>query len=610
MAGQRKQNPLRTYLSKDYSSFKSDLLTYAKTFFPEKIQDFSDASMGGLLLDMAAAVGDNLSFYLDHQFRETIWSDAVEIKNIEKMIINSGIKITGASPSVVNVSFYIEVPAVNIGGTMKPDTTSLPTILQGTLLSSKENIPFTTIEDLDFSEIDQNGELNAEIIVGNVNKSGIPETFILVKDVEAISGKIYVETFYFNSTYKPFTSVSLFNADVSEILSVIDSSGDEWYEVDNLSQDTVFAATENLDYDKKIVKKNLKIISAPKRYILNTDLQRRTSRLLFGSGDPTLYDDDAFPDPSKLVLPLYGKNTVSRFSIDPNMLIKSRTMGIAPASTTLTVTYRAGGGVSHNVASNSIRTIKTLRISFKESQNASIASKIRASVDVVNNQAATGGQQALTINELRQFIPAARNMQSRIVTKSDLLSRVYSLPSKFGNVYRANVIRNPNNPLSTQLFVLSRDNYGRVIFAPDTLKKNLRTYLNEYRLISDAIDVVDGHIINYGVNVSIITTPGSNSSDIVKNVILQLQKLLDIKNFQIDQPIIISEIITTVLGVQGVLSLLDIRLENISGFYDNRNYSNTFYDFEENTIKGLVFGPPGSIFELKYPNVDIVVSAK
>lgn len=608
MAGQRKQTPIRSYLSKDYASLKYELLSYAKTFFPDKIQDFGEASLGGLFLDMAAAIGDNMSFYLDHQFRETIWSDAVEVKNIEKMIRNSGVKIVGASPSTVNLSFFIEIPAVNISGVRVPDTTTLPIIHEGTLLTSKDNIPFTTVEDLDFSDVDQNGELTAEIIVGSIDSSGKPETFILRKDVLAVSGRVYVESFTFGSNYNPYSTITLSNADVSEIINVVDSSGDYWYEVESLTQDTVFVGIENVDYDKNIVKKNLKLVSAPKRYMLTTDLQTRNSRLMFGSGDPTLVDDDAFPDPSRLVIPLYGKNSISRFSIDPNNLLKSKTMGIAPTSTTLTVTYRAGGGISHNVSSRSIRSIRTLRMSFKDSQVASIASAIRASVDVVNYEAASGAKQAPTLDELRMLIPAARNMQARIVTKSDLLARVYSLPSKFGNVYRASVRQNPNNPLASQLFVLSKDNNDKLITTPDTLKKNLRTYLNEYRLISDAIDVVDASIINYRIKAAIIPAPDTNVSDVVKNVILGLQLLLETKKFQIDQPLVIADIMTTILNVQGVLSLIDLKFDNISGFYDNRTYSNTTFDMESNTFKGLIIGSPGSIFELKYPNLDIIVS--
>ena len=607
MAGQRKTTPTKTYLAKDYSALKSELLKYARTFFNDKIQDFSEASVGGLMLDMAAAVGDNMSFYMDHQFRETIWSDAVEISNIEKMIRNHGVKIVGSSPSTVEVSFYIEVPAVSESGVRAPDRSSLPIIQEGTLLSSTSGIPFTTIEDLDFAETDRFGNLVAEVRVGIV-EDGLPETFVLKRNVTAVSGRVYVETFSFGSGFRPYSTINLTNANVSEIISVIDSSGDQWYEVDSLTQDTAFVGIANIDEDSEIVKKNLKIVPAPKRYMTSTDLQSRNVKLMFGGGDPTLYDDDVFPDPSKVVVPLYGKNTMSRFSIDPNSLLRSRTLGIAPTSTTLTVTYRAGGGISHNVGSNSIRSIKVLRIDFRNGAISSIASAVRATVEVTNESQAAGGSQAPTIDALRSLIPSSRNMQSRIVTKTDLLSRVYSLPSKFGSVYRAGVRQNPNNPLATQLFVLSRDSNGKLMLSPDTLKKNLQTYINEYRLISDAIDVVDAMVVNYSISLTIIPSPDTNPPDVVKAVIFSLQTLLETRKFQIDQPIVIADVMSSVINVPGVLSLTKLEFSNITGNHDGREYSNNFFDMQSNITKGLVVGPPGSIFELRFPNFDIVVS--
>jgi hypothetical protein len=608
MAGQRKINPTRNYLAKDYNSLRSDLLKYAKTFFADKIQDFSEASVGGLLLDMAAAVGDNMSFYLDHQFRETLWSDAVEISNIEKMIRNNGVKIVGSSPSTVNLSFYIEVPAINESGKRAPDRSSLPIIQKATEVSSRDGVPFTTTEDIDFSETDRFGNLVATIIVGDVDEDGQPITFILSRDVFAVSGKIYVESYTFGSQFVPYRTISLSNPSVTEIISVVDSDGDDWYEVESLTQDTAYVGIVNTNEDGNIVKKNLSIVPAPKRFMTSVNLQSRSTTLMFGSGDPTLTDDDVFPDPSKLVVPLYGKNTMTRFSIDPNSLLKSKTLGIAPASTTLFITYRAGGGLTHNVGVNSIRSIKTLRIDFRNGASSSIASSVRASVDVINNEPAIGGSPAPTVDTLRSLIPASRNSQSRIVTKTDLLSRVYSLPSKFGSVYRAGVRQNPNNPLSSQLFVLSRDNSGRLITSPDTLKQNLKTYINEYRLISDAIDIVDAAVINYTLSISIIPAPDTNPADIIKTVISTLQALLETRKFQIDQPIVIADIMSSVINIPGVLSLTRLEFFNVNGKHDDRDYPGIFFDMQSNTTKGLIIGTPGSIFELRYPNFDIVVS--
>lgn len=609
MAAPRKNMVTRSYLSKDYKDLRSDLLKYARTFFPDKIQDFSESSVGGMMLDLAAAVGDNMSFYLDHQFRETLWTDAVEVPNIERMIKNNGIKVIGASPSVVKLSFYVRVPSDYDG--LAPDRSSLPVILEGTLVTSNENVPFTTVEDLDFSEEDANGNLTAQIIITDnaVDKNtGKISYFILKKDVDAVSGRVYVETFTFGSDFIPYSTIVLTNPNVSEILSVTDTSGDQWYEVESLTQDTAYVGIVNMSDDKKLVSRNMKVVPASKRFITSVDLQSRTTKLMFGGGDPELYDDDIFPDPSNITIPLYGKKEITRFSLDPNALLKSRTMGVAPTSTTITVTYRAGGGPSHNVGANFIRNIKTLRMSFKSGAKASNTAAIRASVDVINEAPAIGGKIAPTIDELRSLIPASRNMQSRIVTKTDLLSRVYSLPMKFGNVYKAGVMQDQNNPMSTQLFVLSRDNLGKLIISPDSLKQNLKIYLNEYRLISDAIDVLDGSIINFSVAAKIIPAPNTNPADVIKAVISAIQGNFDTKKTQIDQPIVTSEIVSSIINVPGVLSLIDLTFNGISGYYDGKQYSNFSFDMNLNNIRGLIIGPPGSIFELRYPNTDVIVS--
>lgn len=603
-----KKPPIRSYLAKDYNDFRGELLKYAKTFFPDKIQDFSEASVGGLMLDMAAAVGDNMSYYLDHQFRELSWSDAVEVSNIERLLRNNGVKIVGASPSTATVTFYIEVPITTTANIVVPDRTSLPTVLEGTIVESTNGVSFSTVEDLDFAETDKFGNLFAKVQIGDTTSSGIPLTFILSREVVVVSGKVYTEQFTFNSNYEPYRTVSLVNADVSEVISISDSDGNSWYEVESLTQDTVFLGVVNKDDDNNLVKESLEIVPAPKRFLVSTSLQSRRSTLQFGGGDPNYADDDVFPDPSKLSLPTYGRSTIPRFSLDPNSLLRSKTMGISPSGTTLTVSYRAGGGTSHNVGVNAIKSIRTVKIEFRNSSASSISTSVRASLDVRNLVPATGGAQAPTLDQMRILIPASRNAQQRIVTKADLIARVYSIPAKFGRVFRAGVRSNPNNPLASQLFILSRDENDRLIQSPDTLKKNIKKYLNEYRLISDAIDVVDARVINYSVNISVVPAPDANVNNVIRDVISAVNASFDIRNYQIDKSIQLSEVINSVINVAGVLSITRLDFQGMRGLVDGREYSDVYFDINSNIIKGLIIAPPGSIFELRYPNFDVVVS--
>jgi hypothetical protein len=248
-------------------------------------------------------------------------------------------------------------------------------------------------------------------------------------------------------------------------------------------------------------------------------------------------------------------------------------------------------------------------MNFPNTPSPSISSAIRRSLDVVNYSAANGGEDALSLNELKQRIPNQRNSQSRIVTKEDLLSRVYTMPSDFGRVFRAGVRPNPNNPLASQLFIISRDKNKKLVISPDSLKRNLTKYLNQYRLVSDAIDILDASVVNYQVRFKISSHPQANKSQIIQNVIARLSSYLRIENFQIDQPLVISDIRNLIFNTDGVLSVIDIKIENLVGNYRGRQYSDVKNDVVLNTFDDMYFPSEGGILELKYPKYDIIGSS-
>ena len=611
MAGdqQIKNSRIRSYVAKDFDAMRSDLLNYARTYFGDKIQDFSEASVGGLLLDLAASVTDNMSFYLDHQFKELSWSTAIENSNISRMIREAGVKINGSTPSTAIVSVFIEVPAKIVSNEYVPDEDTLPLIRQNSQLTSRSGVIFSIADDIDFAEKNRFGELKAQYVVGNVNAAGNPQTFIVKKDVTCVSGQIVTESVSISSNPSPFLTITLANLDVSEILSVEDSSGNEYYEVQSLSQDTVFKTFPNMSSDLEEVARSISVIPAPRRFVKNLDPLTRITTLQFGSGNALTFEDDAIPDPETLALPLYGKTTLSRFSLDPNSLLNTKTLGILPRDTTLSITYRAGGGQSHNVSALSIRGISNMIVDFPDECPANIASSIRASIDVRNDSKASGGDNAPTIEDLRSQIPVARSQQERIVTKEDLISRVYTLPSKLGRVYRASVRPNPDNPLSSQMFICSKDSNGFLSTSTDSLKKNLKVYLNEFRLVSDAIDILDARVINFRVKFSVFVNPNSNKSATLQNVISRIADLLKVGNFQIDQPILLSDIQNVVINTSGVLTLVDLKIENLNGTIQEREYSTISHNIKQNTRRGVIYGPPGSIFEMRYPQNDIMGTA-
>ena len=606
----KKLIPVRTrkYLNKDFNSLRADLLEYVRTYYADRIKDFSEASLGGMFLDLAAYVGDVNSFYLDHQFSELNIDTAVEQINIERHLNSAGVRITGAAPAVVDVTCYIEVPAELVGSTYIPSPISLPVIEQGSVFTSNGNIGFELSEDIDFSETDVNGALKATVSLASQNADNSPATFILAKKETCISGRRTTQAFTIGSTAVPFRSITLSNESVTDVISVIDSDGNEYYEVESLVQDTVFRAVDNATADRSFAKDSLRIIPAPRRFTKRMSLGSRLTTLQFGPGSATTLDNDILPDASKFAVPLYGKRTFSRFTLDPTQLLSTRTLGISPVNTTLTIDYRYGGGLSHNVSAGAIRTVSDLRISFPRAPSTALAASVRASLDVENLENAAGGEDAPSIDDLKLRVPAFRNSQSRIVTKEDLIARVYTLPSNFGRVFRAGLQPDPVNPLSTRLYIISRDDERKLIISPDSLKINLRTYLNQFRLISEAVDILDAKVLNVRIVFSVVVDPIAHPKSVLRNVTAKLRAYFDIDNWQIDQPIVLDDINNLIFNTSGVVAVTDLSVQNVAGNVSNHQYSDVRFDIRSATRKRMVLTSPGSIFEIRYPDIDIIGS--
>ena len=291
-------------------------------------------------------------------------------------------------------------------------------------------------------------------------------------------------------------------------------------------------------------------------------------------------------------------------------MLKTQTLGISPRNTTLTVTYRSGGGLKHNVGSDSVRTVNTLDMSFGSKASASEALAVRSSIDVSNPTSALDGDRAPTLEELRAQIPAARAAQGRIITKSDLIARVYTLPNRFGRVYRVGLRPNPVNSLASQIFIVSRDKRGKLVMSSDTLKKNLRNYLNEFRAVSDAYDILDARIINFAVNIDVVAHPSATKSVVAQSIITRLKSVLKTQYFQIDMPIAYADIMNAVLNSDGVMSLVKVKCVNLTGNIEERKYSDISFNVDANTYQEMIVGPDGSMFELKYPDKDIIVTVR
>ena len=595
-----------SYTNRDFDSFKNELNRYISTHFNENIVDTTDAGLAGMLVDLAAYVGDVMSYYIDHQFNESSIETAVEEENIERFIRDAGVEIAGPSPSIAEVTFRIRSPSTQKDGQYLPNSLYLPTIKRGTIVASSNGIEFTLLDDVNFAEKNSKGKLVASYKIGQLSGT-TPLNFILELKGVCTSAKIATDTLVIGNDFVPFRVYSLIEPDVSEIVSVYDSNGDRYYEVESLTQDTVFKRSANSRKDAEYSPERLHIFHAPKRYVKHRSSVTGLTSIRFGSGDETKFDEDIIPDPSEHAVTLYGdRPSTKKITIDPNSFLETQTLGISPRNTTLTITYRHGGGLGHNVGAGLINSVKSLITKFSTATPTSVASSTRASTSVFNNFAAAGGEDEPTLEELRSVALLNKNSQNRIVTREDLLARVYSLPTNFGRVFRASVRDNPNNPQAAQLHIISRDSSSKLILSPDTLKENLGKYLSKFRIVSDAIDILDASIVNICIDFSITVESNMNADSVVNIAISKINDYFNIRNWQIDQPIIIGEIENLILNTTGVVNIIQLTFSGKSGIVNGLRYADTAYEVKRHIDRGYIFPPRGGIFELKYPGEDII----
>ena len=596
-----------SYTSKDFRSLRNDLRGYMLTHFSDNIVDFSDASLGGMFLDLGAYVGDVLTYYMDHQFNENNIETAVENNNLERLIREAGVKIPAAAPAYAEVELEIVVPAkLDSTGIAVPDESALPVIKKNSIFSTPGGTRFYLLEDVDFKDRDNLNRLIANQSIGQTSGSTIIN-FLLVRKGLVSSARIITESFTIEDNNVPFRTVTLTEDNVNEIISVVDSLGDKYFEVDSLSQDTVFKALDNHRYDSSDVPSRLELLHAPKRFVATRSVSSGKTTLRFGAGSETSFDEDVIPDPSEHAIRLFGdRKTFTTVTIDPNSFLDTQTLGISPRNTTLNINYRSGGGLGDNVSAGEINSVETLLTTFRTSTTASDEAAVRSSLTVFNKKSASGGEDEPTLEELRNIAIFNRSAQNRIVTREDLIARVYSMPAQFGRVYRVAVSDNPRNPRGAELHVISRNSKKNLVTSSDTLKQNLAKYLNHFRLVSDAIDILDASVVNIGVNYTVTIEKGFRQETVLSSINLKIKSYFDLKNFQINKPITYGEIENLILNVPGVVSRISLNILGKTGIIDGNAYSDFDFSVQQNLDRGFIFPPSGGIFELKYPDDDIV----
>lgn len=605
----QKQRAIR-YLNRDFESFKRDLIEHLRIYFPDTVQDFNESSVGMFLLELMAFVGDNMSFYLDKKFQESFIETARESKNLLKHAKQLGFKAFGKTAATGVVDAFLKVPAITIDEEIIPDMRFAGTIKKGAKLKSADGETYETLEDIEFDDVDINDDDFVQ--VGDRDpETGVPVTFVLKVEEAPIKAGETKTTSFTVSGFESFRKLTITEDDVLEVIEVTDSEGNDWYEVEFLAQDTVFSRVANTGDDATEVPFVLKLRSVPYRFITDFDISANRTSLIFGTGDAQNFDGELVPDLGDLSLPLFGRDTFTDFSLDPQNFLKTRTLGLAPVNTTLTVKYRVGGGANTNAGAAEISTVAESTFDIGDSSlDPTTVKDVGGSFAVLNPNPIQGGRDELNLDEIRQLISANFSTQSRMVTAPDFVARALSMPAKFGSVFRANARPSPFNKNAVELIVLSRDSDGFVTVAPDDLKTNLKTYLARFRMLTDAIEILDGEVINLAMNFEVLTDPDFNKTEVLANAIEALKEFFEIDKWQMNQPINLTDIYSLIASIPGVLSLVRIDFFNRVGNFDSRAYSTTSHNIEENTQNGIIYGKENAIFEIKFPNIDITGTAK
>ena len=590
------------YVSREFNDFRSQLVEFAKNYFPDSYNDFSPTSPGMMFIEMASYVGDVLSFYQDTQLQETFLTHAKDPKNLFNLAYMMGYKpkVTGTS----EVELTITQALTGSTAAYTPDFSQAKTIQANFRYESSDGSKtrFFCPEAVDFSF---SSSVNpTDITVTGVDGSNLPTGYLLTKKIKAISGKKETKAVAIGSAEK-FKTITLSDDNIVQVLSITDGDGKEYTEVPFLGQDTVFLDEQNTSSDSDSVPYLVALKKVPRRYVTrfrsngNLDIQ-------FGAG--TLSDDDSviLPDASTIgnvtnqgSLNYNGSGSLTT-TYDPTNFTYSKSYGIAPSNTTLTITYLKGGGIAANVPANTItNAIDTLPT---------------GTFTINNSLPAAGGRDGDTVEELRENSLRSFNEQGRAVTLQDYTVRALSLPAKFGSIAKVHVSQDQltntnlqdsivnNNPLALSLYVLAYDNKQNLISATSNLKENLKKYLAEFMLITDSINLRDAFVVNIGINYEIKIRPNYSSRDVILNCNIEIQDYFKISRRSINQPINLSEIAVILDKVKGVQTVQNIEIINLNG----GNYSSYGYDVKGATKNNTVYPSlDPCIFEIKFPNDDI-----
>lgn len=590
----KKKTPI-DYTSRDFNSIKESLVDYAKRYYPEVYQDFNEASFGSLMMDMVSYVGDVMSFYLDYQTNESFLTTAIEQKNVINLSRQMGYKYQNVATSSGEITLYVLVPANDLG--LGPDLNYAPIIRQGSTFSSEGGDNFILTEDIRFDDSSN------EVVAGRIDPAtGVPSFYAIRSKGKIISGNIE-RTIISVGDYQRFRKIILNDTNVVEILSVEDSDGNEYFQVENLAQNVVYKAFSNKGVDSENVREFLRPVSVPRRFVFEYD--GTDYYLQFGFGSEDELTTNSVADPSSVSLELYGRDYVTDIRLDPSKLLNSDKLGISPSNTQINVRYRKNSSQNPNASVGSINNITNLIIEFKDlvSLQSSKISSVRRSIECINEDVIRGSSVAPTSEEIKQRAISYFATQGRAVTGKDYEALTYAMPAKFGSIARCSVVVDDDSfKRNLNLYTLTVNGSGNLIAPTSMMKENLRVWLSNYKMINDTVDIIDGKVVNIGIDFEVIGDPDYNKSD-VYNRCLQILREKFREKLTMGQPFYLTDVYFELNRVNGVIDTQNVRVTDRRG----SKYSQVQYDIGANlSADGRYLACPLNVcLEIKFPNVDI-----
>ena len=608
------------YLNKDFDGFKQKLLEFAQVYYPETYNDFSETSAGMMLIEMASYVGDVLSYYGDNQVQENFLEFAKQRDNLLALAYNHGYFPQVTNAATTDVDIYQTLPATTEGGLVQPDFNYAMILSEGSQIQSSNNTSvFFYIEDkVDFTI---SGSADpTDVSVYSIDSNNQPNFYLLKKKAKATAGTLKTKTFTFTNPQR-FSTVEIEDTNIIEVVKMTDSDSNRWYEVPYLAQETIFDTQTNIAANDPLLYQYdettpylLKIKKVPRRFIKRFKSNNKLE-IQFGPGVSSNPDEIITPNSDNIGLGLpYGTDKLTT-AWDPANFLYTKTYGLAPSNTTLTVEYLVGGGATSNVTAQSLTILSSGDVTFFGSNlDSTLQSTVRNSLAFTNDKPAIGGANGDTNEDIRRKSIAQYPTQLRTVTLDDYSIRSLSLPSKYGKISKVYVSQEDGRRNKTQeerydtnalaLYLLSNNSQGNLTVADPALKENLKTFLGEYRMLTDAVRIKDAFVINIGVEFDIIVQPNFNNRLIINNCIDALKAYFDIDKWQINQPILINNVRNVIDNVEGVQTVKSLQIVNRVG--ESNGYSKYAYDVPGSTINEILYPSlDPSIFELRYPDTDI-----